>query len=75
MMINNIPGRMMINNSLGRTMMMINNSLGRKKQVVEPNFLVIGAQKCATSWLARNIKQHPDTFTPFKLEKNSERLR
>lgn len=27
-----------------------------------PNFLIIGAQKCGTSWLASNLKQHPDVF-------------
>ena len=39
-----------------------------RSSIVEPNFLVIGGQKCATSWLARNIKHHPDTFTPVKDE-------
>jgi hypothetical protein len=27
-----------------------------------PNFLIIGAQKCGTSWFARIISQHPDIF-------------
>jgi hypothetical protein len=26
----------------------------------DPNFLIIGAQKCGTSWLAANLKQHPE---------------
>ena len=44
------------------------NSLFRSKEVVDPNFLVIGAQKCATSWLKHNIEQHPDVLTPVKDE-------
>ncbi|GEM_PF-3564896 len=31
---------------------------------VRPNFLVIGAQKCATSWLFRHLSAHPDIFMP-----------
>lgn len=27
-----------------------------------PNFLIIGAQKAATTWLAENIAEHPDVF-------------
>ncbi len=27
-----------------------------------PNFLIIGAQKAATSWIARSLDQHPDVF-------------
>lgn len=29
-----------------------------------PDFVVIGAQKCGTTWLARNLRQHPDVFMP-----------
>ena len=29
-----------------------------------PNFLIIGAQKSGTSWLAANLRQHPDVFMP-----------
>lgn len=29
-------------------------------------FLLIGAQKCGTTWLANVIMQHPDVFTPAK---------
>ncbi|MDB9526427.1 sulfotransferase domain-containing protein [Oscillatoria sp. CS-180] len=29
-----------------------------------PNFLIIGAQKSGTTWLAKNLKQHPDIFIP-----------
>jgi len=29
-----------------------------------PNFLIIGAQKSGTSWLAHNLRQHPDVFMP-----------
>lgn len=31
-----------------------------------PNFLIVGAQKAGTSWLARNLAQHPDAFLPPK---------
>lgn len=33
-----------------------------------PNFLLIGAQKCGTSWLANKIRQHPDVFAPEEKE-------
>jgi Sulfotransferase domain len=29
-----------------------------------PSFLIIGAQKSGTSWLARNLGQHPQVFMP-----------
>ena len=29
-----------------------------------PNFLLIGAQKCGTTWLAAMLAQHPDIFSP-----------
>lgn len=32
--------------------------------MVSPDFLVIGAQKSGTTWLAKNLKQHPDIFIP-----------
>lgn len=35
-------------------------------EAAEPNFLLIGAQKCATSWLANMIRQHPDVFAPLE---------
>ena len=44
------------------------NSLFRVRESAEPNFLLIGAQKCATSWLKHNIDRHPDVFTPVKDE-------
>lgn len=28
-----------------------------------PDFLIIGAQKCATRWLRANLGQHPDVYT------------
>ena len=40
----------------------------QQKTRVKPTFLVIGAQKCATTWLSRNIWQHPDCFVPSKDE-------
>ncbi|MEO1791627.1 MAG: sulfotransferase [Cyanobacteria bacterium J06629_19] len=41
-----------------------------------PNALIIGAQKSGSSWLAKNLSQHPDVFMPdseihfFNLESN-----
>jgi hypothetical protein len=35
---------------------------------VLPNFLVIGAQRCATSWMYFCLKEHPDIFLPFMKE-------
>lgn len=32
---------------------------------VLPNFLVIGTQRCATSWMYFCLKEHPDIFLPF----------
>ncbi|NEQ09764.1 MAG: sulfotransferase domain-containing protein [Moorea sp. SIO4E2] len=29
-----------------------------------PNFLIIGAQKAGTTWLAHNIREHPEVFIP-----------
>jgi len=29
-----------------------------------PNFLVIGAQKCGTTWLHQILRQHPEVFVP-----------
>jgi hypothetical protein len=29
-----------------------------------PNFLIIGAQKCGTTWLFEQLRQHPDIFMP-----------
>jgi len=33
-----------------------------------PDFLVIGAQRSATSWLYFCLKEHPDVFVPYKKE-------
>jgi len=30
----------------------------------KPNFLIIGAQKCGTSWLHKHLSAHPDVFLP-----------
>lgn len=45
----------------------------------DPNFLVIGFQKCGTTWLSKMMRQHPQIFTPekkelhfFNLKKNYE---
>ncbi|NEP51318.1 MAG: sulfotransferase domain-containing protein [Moorea sp. SIO3C2] len=29
-----------------------------------PNFLIIGAQKAGTTWLAHNLREHPEVFIP-----------
>lgn len=29
-----------------------------------PNYLVIGASRCGTSWLARNLRVHPEIYLP-----------
>lgn len=29
-----------------------------------PNFLILGAQKAGTSWLSKNLNQHPEIFIP-----------
>jgi hypothetical protein len=47
--------------------------------MVLPNFLVIGAQKAGTGWLARNLAQHPDVclidreIHYFNLERHYDR--
>lgn len=35
---------------------------------VLPNFLVIGAPRCGSTWLARNLMLHPEIFIPVKKE-------
>jgi len=30
----------------------------------DPNYLVIGAQRCGTTWLAETLGQHPDIYVP-----------
>ncbi len=34
----------------------------------QPNFIIIGAQKSATSWLHSMLSQHPDVYMPRKKE-------
>lgn len=34
------------------------------QQMNSPDFLIIGAQKCGTSWLHRQLRQHPGVFMP-----------
>lgn len=34
----------------------------------DPNFLIIGAQKAGTTWLAEILNQHPDVFIPTQKE-------
>ena len=44
-----------------------------------PNFIIIGAQKAGTTWLAHMLRQHPDIFMPpqevhfFNFKKNFSR--
>lgn len=33
-----------------------------------PNFLIIGAPRSGTTWMARNLRQHPDIYMPRKKE-------
>lgn len=35
---------------------------------MHPNFLGIGAARSGTTWIARNLEQHPDIFLPSKKE-------
>ena len=39
-----------------------------KKQNTGPTFLVLGAQKCGTTWLAKMVSQHPDVSVATKKE-------
>lgn len=36
--------------------------------MIEPNFLVIGAQKAGTTWLSENISCHPEVYSPATKE-------
>lgn len=35
-----------------------------------PNFLIIGAQKCATTWLWKRLREHPEVYLPSHKELN-----
>ena len=37
-------------------------------QTALPDFIIIGAQKCGTTWLWNEIRKHPDIFTPKQKE-------
>lgn len=39
-----------------------------QKLIIYPTFLVIGAQKCGTTWLARMVSQHPEVSVASKKE-------
>lgn len=39
-----------------------------KNQAADPTFLVIGAQKCGTTWLAKMISQHPEVSVSAQKE-------
>jgi len=34
----------------------------------EPTFLIIGAQKCGTTWLHQHLRTHPDVYMPAEKE-------
>ena len=34
----------------------------------KPTFLIIGAQKCGTTWLHEHLRKHPDVFLPVEKE-------
>lgn len=34
----------------------------------KPTFLIIGAQKCGTTWLHQHLRKHPDIFMPAEKE-------
>lgn len=36
----------------------------QRSGAVLPNFLIIGAQKSGTTWLAKMLRQHPDVYMP-----------
>ena len=36
----------------------------KRSDHVLPNFLIVGAQKCGTTWLASLLRQHPDVYMP-----------
>jgi hypothetical protein len=38
--------------------------------ISKPNFLVVGAQRCGTTWLHENLRTHPDVFLPATKELN-----
>jgi hypothetical protein len=35
---------------------------------VLPNFILIGAPRAGTTWIAKNLEAHPDIFIPRKKE-------
>lgn len=35
-----------------------------------PNFLVIGARRAGTTWVHRNLSQHPQVFMPVQKEQH-----
>ena len=40
----------------------------KNKNVIKPDFLVIGAQKSGTTWLWSMLNQHPETDLPIEKE-------
>lgn len=41
---------------------------GNQSAGILPNFLIIGAPRCGSTWLARNLMLHPDIFIPVQKE-------
>ena len=44
------------------------SEIGLRNGVAGPNFLLIGGQRCGTTWLSEMIRQHPDVFAPATKE-------
>ncbi|MBE0426194.1 MAG: sulfotransferase [Nitrospirae bacterium] len=40
----------------------------KSSSIIKPDFLIIGAQKCGTTWLWAMLKQHPRTGLPLEKE-------
>lgn len=40
----------------------------KQQSTRKPDFLIIGAQKCGTSWLFQNLRAHPQVFLPEQKE-------
>ena len=38
------------------------------KQIVKPNFFILGAAKCGTTFLYNTLTHHPDIFFPTEKE-------
>jgi hypothetical protein len=43
---------------------MTDNLTGSGREGVAPHFIVIGAQRCGTTWMQRCLIEHPETYVP-----------